>query len=87
MTETYSVWYFSNESLGNIKECEGDSFTFEEACKWFKHHTTNVTANFGFTKRVIITDSDDCICAEWKFGQGITWPKQVNQDNLKEDNP
>lgn len=74
MTDTYSVWYFSNKALGSISECEGSGLSFEEACKWFKHHTTNVCANVGFTERVMICDSGDCIVAEWKFGQGIVWP-------------
>lgn len=73
---TYSVWYFSNETLGNIQERECHSVSFEEACKWFRHHTTNVTAQVGLTQRVIITDSDDCIVAEWKYGEGVVWPKE-----------
>lgn len=74
---TYSVYYQSSPALGSIQECEGSEFTFEEACKWFKHHTTNVCANMGMTHRVCIIDnSDDCTLAEWKFGQGITWPDE-----------
>lgn len=75
MSESFSVWYYSNEALGSIQECECEGVGFEEACRWFKHHTTNVTARVGFTKRVIIVDGNDCICAEWKHGLGITWPK------------
>lgn len=74
--DTYSVWYFSNETLGSIQERECSGVSFEEACKWFKHHTTNVTAQLGITQRVIVTDSDDCIVAEWKHGQGVVWPKE-----------
>lgn len=83
MNETYSVWYFSNEALGSIQELECSSVTFEEALKWFKHHTSNVTASLGLTKRVIIVDSGDCIVAEWKHGQGITWPKYDSEGNLR----
>lgn len=74
MTETYSVWYFSNAALGNIQERECYGVAFEEALRWFNHHTRNVTAGLGITERVIITDSDDVIVAEWKFGQGMVWP-------------
>ena len=78
---TYSVYFTSSPALGSIQECEG-TFNFEEACKWFKHHTTNVCANVGFTHRVIIIDHlDDAIVAEWKFGEGITWPTE--EGNLK----
>jgi len=76
MTDTFSVWYYSNEALGSIKECECSGVGFAEATKWFKHHTTNVTANLGLTKRVIIVDSGDCIVAEWKHGKGVIWPKE-----------
>lgn len=75
--ESYSVYYQSNEALGSIRECECSGVSFEEALKWFKHHTTNVTANMGWTKRVIIVDNEDYIVGEWKFGQGIVWPKVV----------
>jgi hypothetical protein len=68
------MFTISNEELGSIRECECSSVSFEEALKWFKHHTTNVTANLGITKRVIV-DSDDYIVGEWKHGEGITWPK------------
>jgi hypothetical protein len=73
---TYSTWFFSNESLGNLKECECSDVDLATASKWFRHHMTNVSAKVGWTQRVIITDSDDAIIAEWKFGQGITWPKE-----------
>lgn len=76
MSEGFSVWYFSNAELGNIQECECRGVGLEEAYKWFKHHTTNVTAKVGITERVIITDSGDMIVAEWKHGQGMVWPKQ-----------
>jgi hypothetical protein len=73
---TYQVWYTSSPALGSIQECEGTFESAEEAFKWFQHHTTNVTANVGWTHRVIITDSDDYIIAEWKFGEGLVWPKE-----------
>jgi hypothetical protein len=87
---TYSVWYTSSPALGSIQECEGTFEEAEEAFKWFQHHTTNVTANMGWTHRVIITDSDDYIIAEWKFGEGVVWPKEEDlktdsEGNLKYD--
>lgn len=77
----YSVWYYSNEALGSIQECECKGVGFAKATEWFKHHITNVSAQMGWTKRVIIVDGDDCIVAEWKHGQGIVWPEH------KEDKP
>ena len=70
----YSVWAFSD--VLDTQLCECDHVTFEEAIRWFKHHTTNVAAKRGITSRVIITDSGDCIVAEWKHGKGVIWPKE-----------
>ena len=75
MSELFSVYYFSSHELGDIKERECYLVPLEQAKKWFEHHTTNVCANVGLTERVIMTDSDGCIVAEWKHGDGITWPK------------
>jgi hypothetical protein len=68
MSETFNVYYCSNEALGNIVECECKGVSLAEAAKWFKHHTTNVTAMTGLTVRVIMTDERDKIVAEWKYG-------------------
>lgn len=85
---TYSTWYFSSPALGSIQECECSDVDLAEASRWFRHHMTNVCARMGMTHRVIITDSDDYIIAEWKFGEGIVWPKEDNSEgNLKEDSP
>jgi hypothetical protein len=48
----------------------------EEAAKAFKHYTTSVAAQMGVTTRVIITDGDDCISAEWTYEHGITFPPE-----------
>lgn len=47
----------------------------EEAKKAFEHYTTNVSAHYGFVRRVIITDGGDNTNVEWKYGEGITFPK------------
>jgi hypothetical protein len=46
----------------------------DEALKAFWHYTTNVAAEAGMTRRVIITDGGDSTNMEWQFGQGITFP-------------
>jgi hypothetical protein len=74
--DLFSVYYFSNATLGNIQERECHLVPLAEAMDWFKHHTHNVTAQLGLTARVLMTDSGDHIVAEWKYGQGITWPKE-----------
>jgi hypothetical protein len=59
-----------------VYERECHLVPLEEAMKWFKHHTTNVTAKTGITARVIMVDGGDQIVAEWKHGEGIVWPKE-----------
>jgi hypothetical protein len=79
MSDKFSVYYQSNDSLGNITECECKHVDADMAFKWFRHHTTNVSANVGWTARVIIVeDASDAIVAEWKFGHGLVWPKEDN---------
>lgn len=51
--------------------------TAEEAMKAFAHYTNSVGAKLGFTKRVIVTDGGDCINAEWKLGEGYTYPPEL----------
>ena len=48
-----------------------------EAVNTFKHYTTSVGARIGTTVRVIITDTGDEICAEWKRGEGLVFPPKV----------
>jgi len=44
----------------------------EEAVAEFIRLTRTLGAKIGTTKRVIITDGGDCLCAEWLFGKGFT---------------
>lgn len=83
MTDTFSVYYTSNDELGNITNCECKHVPADMAYKWFRHHTTNVSAKVGWTQRVIITSALDEIVAEWKFGQGLVWPRP--EDNIIRD--
>jgi len=46
----------------------------EEAVNAAKHYTESVGVRMGFTKRVIIIDSDDFCTFEWKNGEGVTYP-------------
>jgi hypothetical protein len=57
--------------------------TYEYVCRWqtaeqafdtFQRMTQTLGARLGTTVRVIITDGGDCTNAEWKFGEGLTYP-------------
>ena len=79
----FSVYQFLK---GDITERVRDFVGLEDALKAFVHYTTCVAARMGITERVIITDGWDCIVAEWKKGEGITFPpelKGIPDDNFE----
>lgn len=47
----------------------------ETAVKRAKALTETVGARLGTTVKVIITDGGDCTNFEWKFGEGVVYPK------------
>ena len=38
------------------------------------HYATSVGAQIGTTQRVIVTDSDDRLCWDWRYGRGVVYP-------------
>jgi hypothetical protein len=66
----FSVYqFFPDDSYEAVKQFVGA----KEAVETAKRLTETVGGKIGTTKRVIITDGGDCICFEWKFGQGVTF--------------
>ena len=53
-----------------------------EAVRAIRHYTDNVGTRMGIVARVIITDELDCICFEWTYGKGITYPTQQMVDEV-----
>ncbi len=49
----------------------------EEAMTAFGRYTRNPASKMGIVRRVIITDGGDCTNAEWKFGEGYTFPPEL----------
>jgi hypothetical protein len=45
-----------------------------EAIQIARSYITRPAAIIGIIKRVIITDSGDCIAWEWQFGEGVVHP-------------
>ena len=69
----FSVWqFFEDGSQERVREFVDEL----EACLAFCHYTHNVAANMGITRRVIITDGGDFTNAEWKYGEGNTYPPE-----------
>jgi hypothetical protein len=68
----YSVWqFFPDDSYEPVLRRVDARTAVERA----KRLTETVGARIGTTRRVIITDGGDCTCFEWKFGEGVTFPK------------
>jgi len=40
-----------------------------------KSQTETIGARIGTTQRIIITDGGDITVFEWRFGEGVTYPK------------
>lgn len=55
----------------------------DEAVKAVKHYCDNVASRMGITKRVIITDGGDCVCFEWRFGEGVVFPPNGDTEQEK----
>jgi hypothetical protein len=53
------------------------SVSAEEATRTAIALVRSIGGKLGTTKRVIITDSDDFINWEWKFGEGIVYPPEL----------
>ena len=49
----------------------------EEAVNLAKRCTESGAARLGLVPRVIITDSGDHTCFEWRYGEGVTFPPQL----------
>ena len=75
LREQFSVCQFfadgSNEYVCRFVDVVEALTTFRRCCH-------SVGARIGTTTRVIITDMLDCTNAEWRHGQGITYPPKPN---------
>ena len=73
----FSVYQFSTGDMGSVQEKVREYVDADEAMKAFMHYTNNVACMMGFTERVIITDGGDDTVAEWKKGEGYTYPPEL----------
>lgn len=49
----------------------------QEASEAFVHYCTSIGAKLGTTARVIMTDTGDCIVAEWEWEEGCVFPDSL----------
>ena len=72
MSGEFSVYQFFPDDVGH--EAVSRFVDAQEAMRVAEICCTSLGARMGTTKRVIITDGGDCICFEWKHGEGVTFP-------------
>lgn len=66
------VQFFPDETYEYVRRNVGA----KEAVDAAHHYSHSVGARMGTTRRVIITDCDDYVVFEWKFGEGVTFPPE-----------
>jgi hypothetical protein len=76
--EKYSVCQFFEDGSYEYVRKHVD---VQQAVDAFAHYTNNVASRMGITKRVIITDSGDCIVVEWQHEKGLVWPNTMEKVN------
>lgn len=74
MAGLFSVCQFFPGAAGHDYEVR--NVPAARAVEVFRGLTNSVGARLGTTARVIIIDSGDAISAEWKYGEGITFPPE-----------
>lgn len=69
-TGEFSVFqFFEDETYEKVREF----VSAEEAVRAAAHYSTNVAAQMGVTRRVIITDDGDYTVFEWRNGEGVVF--------------
>jgi hypothetical protein len=71
MSDEYSVCQFFEDGT---HEYVRRGVTAAEALSAATHYCGSVAVSLGMVVRVIITDGDDCICFEWRRGDGVVFP-------------
>lgn len=71
----FSVWTFFPDDTYTE---EVRFVSIEKAGQVAKGVINSVGGKIGTVKKVMITDGGDCVVFEWKYGEGIVWPKQVS---------
>ena len=69
MDDTFSVCCYYDDNTARYAERD---VKVEVAVEAFVYNTTNILAWLGRTQRVVVTDLNNFVSLEWRFGTGIT---------------
>ena len=75
MNGEFSVYQFFADELGH--ELVASFIDADSAVKLAAQLARSLGGRLGTTVRIIITDGGDCVCFEWRFGQGVVYPIRV----------
>jgi hypothetical protein len=78
MSGEFSVWIFFAAGF-HFAEAQWQWVDGETAMRTAKALTERVAARTGIISRIIITDGGDNTCFEWKYGEGVTFPKLAEE--------
>jgi len=78
--ETFNVVQFFEGNLSDYI-CRGVSP--EDAMRTLGDYSRRPAAKIGIIKRLIVTDGGDCTNAEWRFGEGFTFPPELVEAQRK----
>jgi hypothetical protein len=74
MSDEFSVvQFFVDDSYEYVSRELGG----KEAVQLAANLAHSVGGRIGTTRRIIITDGDDCTVFEWKYGDGVTFPPEA----------
>jgi len=74
MTDLFNVvQFFEDGSSDYIRRNVGP----EEAMTTLGDYSRRPAAKIGIIKRLVVTDDGDCCNAEWKYGEGFTYPPEL----------
>lgn len=74
MSETFNVVQFFDGEMSDYI-CRGVGAA--EAMSILGDYSRRPAAKIGIIRRLIVTDDGDSVNAEWKFGEGFTYPPEL----------
>jgi hypothetical protein len=75
MVGTFSVYQFFSDSR---YEAVASRVSAAEAVTIARRLIKSVRARIGTVVRIVIADSDDCCCFEWRYGRGVLLDAQLS---------
>jgi len=80
----FSVYqFFSTGEYERVREY----VVLTDAMQAVEHYCKSVAARMGIVNRVIMTDGGDHIVFEWRFTEGVVWPRPKPEASVPPEPP